>query len=117
MNAISLQAADLLVTAASITTLDANDAVFAPGAIAVQGERIAAVGPADVVAARYSAAKRIDAPECHLFPGLINTHTHLYQTLLKGLGDDMPLIAWLQALTMPTIPHLDGETCYVAAAL
>jgi len=112
-----LTPADLLVTAASITTLDPNNAVYSPGAVAVQGDRIAAIGPRDEVTAGYSAAKRIDAADCHLFPGLINTHTHLYQTMLKGLGDDMPLIAWLQALTLPTIPHLDAEICYYAAAL
>ena len=108
---------DLLVTAAGLITVDPQDTVFAPGAVATLGERIVAVGPVDEVIANHTAAKRIDAPECFVFPGLINTHTHLYQTLLKGLGDDMPLLAWLEALTLPTIPHLDDEACYLAAAL
>ena len=52
-----------------------------------------------------------------IFPGLVDTHTHLYQTLLKGLGDDLPLMEWLDACTLPSIPHLTPRMCYVAAAL
>lgn len=109
--------ADLLVTAASVITLDASDTVYAPGAIAVRGERIAAVGPVEEITGRYQASRRIDAPRCHVFPGLINTHNHLWQTLLKGLGDDLPLIDWIEALLVPTIPLLDERLCYLGAAL
>ncbi len=108
---------DLLVTAASVVTLDRADAIHAPGGIAVRGDRIVATGPAEVVAGRYAATKRIDAPACHAFPGLINTHNHLWQTMLKGLGDDMPLIEWIERLLVPTMPLLDDETCYLGAAL
>ena len=52
-----------------------------------------------------------------VFAGLVDTHTHLYQTLLKGLGDDLPLMEWLDACTLPSIPHLTPRRCYVAAAL
>ncbi|MFN8525700.1 MAG: amidohydrolase [Chloroflexota bacterium] len=108
---------DLLVTAAGIVTQDAQDHIFSPGALAVRGDRVLAVGPAGDVASRYQAAKTIDAAGCYVFPGLINTHNHLWQTLLKGLGDDMPLIAWIEALLVPTIPLLDDEASYAAAAL
>lgn len=109
---------DLLVTAGGVITLDARNAVHAPGAIAVRGDRIIAVGPADELAARFpTPARRIDAPACYAFPGLINTHTHLWQTLLKGLGDDMPLIAWIERLLLPTLPLLDPEACYLGAVL
>lgn len=114
---MSPERCDLLVTAASVTTLDDADTVHAPGALAVRGDRIVAVGPTDEVAGRYEAAKRIDAPRCHAFPGLINTHNHLWQTMLKGLGDDMPLIEWIDRLLVPTMPLLDDEICYLGAAL
>ena len=108
---------DLLVSAAGVATVDPDDTVHAPGAVAVRGDRIVAVGPADQLSAQYRPTRRIDAPECWVFPGLINTHTHLWQTLLKGLGDDMPLIDWIEALLLPTLPHLDDETAYLGAAL
>jgi 5-methylthioadenosine/S-adenosylhomocysteine deaminase len=107
----------LLVTCGGLVTLDDEQRVLRPGAIAVQGERVVAVGAPEEVAARYPAARRIDAPECYAFPGLINTHNHLWQTMLKGLGDDLPLIAWIEALLLPTIPLLDETVCYLGAAL
>jgi len=109
--------ADLLVTAASIVTVDPADTVHTPGALAVAGDRIVAVGPIDQVAEQVTAARRIDAPQSFVFPGLINTHNHLWQTLLKGLGDDMGLIDWIQALLLPTMPLLDDELCYLGACV
>ena len=114
---MSAERCDLLVTAASVVTLDRDDAIHAPGAIAVRGDRIVAAGPADDVAVRYDPTKWIDAPRCHAFPGLVNTHNHLWQTMLKGLGDDMPLIEWIDRLLVPTMPLLDDEACYLGAAL
>src|SRR5207253_1423518 len=69
------------------------------------------------IADRYAASRSIDATGMLIFPGLVDTHTHLYQTLLKGLGDDLPLMDWLDACTLPSIPHLTPRMCYVAAAL
>ena len=109
---------DLLVTAAGVITVDPDDTIHTPGGLAVQGDRIVAVGPPDEILAHYpNPKKRIDAPACYVFPGLIDTHTHLWQTLLKGLGDDMPLIAWIEALLLPTLPQLDEEAAYLGAVV
>jgi 5-methylthioadenosine/S-adenosylhomocysteine deaminase len=79
--------------------------------MAIEGERIVAIGQDG------PAARTIDATGQFIFAGLVDTHTHLYQTLLKGLGDDLPLMEWLDACTLPSIPHLTPRMCYVAAAL
>ena len=109
---------DLLVTAAGVVTVDPNDTILRPGAIAVSGEKIVAVGTPEQLAQTYAPAKRIDAPACWIFPGLINTHNHLWQTMLKGLGDDMGLIDWIQTLLAPTMPqtHVAGERMFVGYA-
>ena len=44
-----------------------------------------------------------------VMPGMINTHTHLFQTLLKGLGDDMELKSWFTCMTGPSAVHLTAE--------
>src|SRR5215212_5363442 len=108
---------DLLVTAAGVVTVDSSDTILRPGAVAVSGERIVAVGSPDDLARAYAPKKRIDAPACWIFPGLINTHNHLWQTMLKGLGDDMGLIAWIQTLLSPTMPLIDDEAAYLGSAL
>lgn len=108
---------DLLITAGGVVTVDPNDTILRPGAIAVSGEKIVAVGAPDELARAYAPGKRIDAPACWIFPGLINTHNHLWQTMLKGLGDDMGLIDWIQTLLVPTMPLIDDELAYLGSAL
>jgi 5-methylthioadenosine/S-adenosylhomocysteine deaminase len=43
----------------------------------------------------------INAQKHAVIPGLVNAHTHLYQTLLRGLRDDLRLDAWIQKIIFP----------------
>jgi len=61
------------------------------GDVLVEGGRVAAVG--DV---RGSADTVIDCTDCAVLPGLINTHHHVANTLLRGVADDVPLEAMLE---------------------
>jgi len=108
---------DLLVLGATIVTARPDGLVIDNGAIAVSGDRIVDIGPRDALEPGYSAARTLAVDGALVFAGLVDTHTHLYQTLLKGLGDDLPLMEWLDACTLPSIPHLTPRMCYVAAAL
>jgi 5-methylthioadenosine/S-adenosylhomocysteine deaminase len=108
---------DLLVLGGSLVTGRTDGLVVRDGALAVADGTLVAVGPRTEVETHYSAARMLSADGMLVFPGLVDTHTHLYQTLLKGLGDDLPLMDWLDACTLPSIPHLTPRMCYVAAAL
>ncbi len=59
----------------------------------------------------------IDAEGKVLIPGLVNTHTHLSMSLMRGLADDLPLDIWLNDHIWPVEAHLEGEHCYVGALL
>ena len=109
--------ADLLILGGTIVTARPDGLVISDGALAIRGEHIVAIGPRSDIQHTYSAPRSLDATHHLVFPGLVNTHTHLYQTLLKGLGDDLPLMDWLDACTLPSIPHLTPRMCYVAALL
>jgi len=112
------QPVDLLITGGTVVTAAPDGAIVPDAGLAIQGSHIVAIGPRADIEARYQPAGRtIEATGKIVFPGLVNTHTHLYQTLLKGLGDDLPLMQWLAACTQPSIPHLTPQLCYVAAAL
>jgi len=74
---------------------------FAPGAVAVQGDSIAAVGPEADLKSRYTASTVVDCEGKVLMPGLINAHTHVPMTLLRGLADDLRLDVWLMGYMMP----------------
>ena len=50
-----------------------------------------------------------------LIPGLVNTHTHLSMTLMRGLADDMPLDTWLNNYIWPVEAELNSEYCYAGA--
>lgn len=59
----------------------------------------------------------IDADGKVLIPGLVNTHTHLPMSLMRGLADDLPLDKWLNDHIWPVESNLEGEHCYVGALL
>lgn len=60
---------------------------------------------------------KIDASGQILIPGLINTHTHLPMTLLRGYGDDLGLTEWLQTRIWPVEAKLSAESVKPGAEL
>ncbi len=92
---------DLLLTNATVLTMDEQMHQYDPGAVAVQGDQIVAVGLESELRERFSAKQVIDCGGKVLMPGLINAHTHVPMTLLRGLADDLRLDVWLMGYMMP----------------
>jgi len=96
---------DLLVTNATIVTMDAPRRVINDGAIAVNGDTIAFVGSLSDLRARsakgLNVKQTIDAKGKLIIPGLINGHTHIPMVLLRGLIDDVTLDDWLRKYIFP----------------
>ena len=93
--------ADTLFTNALVLTMDENLRQYFPGAVVVQGDSIVAVGNEDEIKQEYSASETIDCGGRILMPGLVNAHTHVPMTLLRGLADDLRLDVWLMGYMMP----------------
>ncbi|MCW7947182.1 N-ethylammeline chlorohydrolase [Streptomyces hygroscopicus] len=90
---------DLLVHGGDVLTVDDAGTVVPDGAVAVRDGAILAVGPAEELRARYRTdgdGTDIDARGCLVLPGLVNTHTHLAMTLLRGRADDVSLQGFLE---------------------
>src|SRR5207249_5503487 len=87
-----------LLINATLLTLDRSFTIHRSGAVAIAGDSIAAVGPG---AETYIAAQTIDCTGRVVMPGLINAHTHVPMTLLRGLADDLRLDVWLMGYMMP----------------
>ena len=102
----------LLLKAAWVLPLTPENEIFAPGAVAVRGAHLAAVGPLEEVADRFAAARVLDYPRGLILPGLINAHTHAAMALFRGLADDLPLEEWLQNHIFPAERHLDYDFVY-----
>jgi 5-methylthioadenosine/S-adenosylhomocysteine deaminase len=97
----SPQAASLVITGGTVITADDQRRILAPGALAVSGTDIVAVGTPEEIAGRYRAAQTIDATGQVVLPGLINTHTHAPMVLYRGLGNDLNLQDWLTKYIFP----------------
>jgi 5-methylthioadenosine/S-adenosylhomocysteine deaminase len=74
---------------------------YEPGAVALQGDHILAAGGETEILQSYNAIERIDCGGKVVMPGLVNAHTHIPMTLLRGLADDLRLDVWLQGYMMP----------------
>lgn len=92
---------DLIIRDATVVTMDGTSRVIENGAVAIKGERIIAVGATSEIAAKYTAARTINAAGKVVMPGLINTHTHVPMVLFRGIADDLVLMEWLQKYIFP----------------
>ena len=95
------QSAELLLVNALLLTMDDEMHQYEPGAVAISGETILAAGDETEVRKEYTAAKVVDCGGKVLMPGLVNAHTHVPMTLLRGLADDLRLDVWLMGYMMP----------------
>jgi 5-methylthioadenosine/S-adenosylhomocysteine deaminase len=93
--------ADYLLTNAIVLTMDEELNQYDPGALAISGESILAAGPEDEIKQSFKADEIIDCEGKVVMPGLINAHTHVPMTLLRGLADDLRLDVWLMGYMMP----------------
>ncbi len=95
------QTVDTLLVNALVLTMDEQYTQYEPGAVAIRGDSIIAVGTESELRQQFSAAQTIDCGGKVLMPGLVNAHTHVPMTLLRGLADDLRLDVWLMGYMMP----------------
>ncbi len=96
-----METVDFLFTNAIVLTMDADFHQYDPGALAVLGDHIVAVGPEEKILSTFTSNQMINCGHKVLMPGLINAHTHVPMTLLRGLADDLRLDVWLMGYMMP----------------
>ncbi len=107
--------ADLLIrNARLLATLDAGRRELPGGWVAIDGGTIVAVGGSTDV--EPAATETIDAGDCLVTPGLINTHHHIFQNLTRAYPPmtDKPLFGWLQSL-YPLWRAIDEEAVHASA--
>jgi len=105
--------ADILIKGALVGTQDAERRIFANGAVAIEGNKIVAIGPSAEVEKAYPAKKVIDAGGKIVMPGLICTHTHMPSVV----GHNMPVDyskfhAFMDLLTKWWWPDIEEATTY-----
>lgn len=101
----------LIKNAKAIVTVDDDDTIFRDANILIEGGEIKCIGPQN-----WDADRVIDASGCFVYPGLVNTHHHLYQTFTRNLPlvQKMELFPWLVTL-YEIWRGLDDDSIYYSA--
>lgn len=102
----------LLLTGATIVSCDAKDRVHR-GDLLIRDGRIAAIGKLEAP----RGVRRLDVSDRIVLPGLVMTHVHLCQALLRGMADDLPLLSWLADRIWPLEAAHDERTLRTSAEL
>ena len=97
--------------------LPMSAAAIEHGAVAVDGQRIAGVGPRSEIVARFPGAHVESLAEAAILPGLYNTHTHLELTALRGYleKEENDFFAWLRKLTIARLERMTPDDIRVSA--
>lgn len=108
--------ASTLLRGGAVVTVDDSFTVHEPGWVLIERDVISAVGAGEPPpAVTASAARTIDATGGAVMPGMVNAHTHLFQTFFRGLADDRALLDWLRDCIWPGAVHFDTESARLAA--
>ncbi len=107
----------MLFTNATVITMNPTRDIITNGAVAVTGNRIVAVGKSDALRQQYHEDDVIDVQGRLILPGLIDTHVHLAQALIRSCADDMSLIQWLCERVWVLQGNFTEDDGYVSARL
>ena len=101
---------DTLIEARWVIPIHPAGLVLEDHCVAVNAGRIVAVLPSADARAKYVAAEHVMLADHALIPGLINLHTHAAMSLMRGYGDDLPLMTWLKERIWPAeAKHVSAE--------
>ncbi len=103
----------ILIKNAEIITQNPAEEILT-GDVLIEENQIVAIGQ---IPAGEQADKVIDATGKTLFPGFVQTHIHLCQTLFRGQSDDLELMDWLRKRIWPLEASHDEESNYWSALL
>ena len=107
----------LLIDQLTVVTMDEQRRILTDAAIVIDENSIVAVGKSDELKATYSAAGRLDGHGMVAIPGLIDAHCHADQSLLRGLGDKMHWIPFLDDVVEPYLVKRDPADSVLANSL
>ena len=100
-----MKSVDEIIWARWIVPIEPRGTVLERHGLVIADGRIEAIIAADGIV-RYEAEREIHLPHHVLMPGLVNCHTHAGMNLMRGIGDDMALMPWLEQRIWPTEARL-----------
>jgi 5-methylthioadenosine/S-adenosylhomocysteine deaminase len=107
----------MLYTARYIVTQNETREILENAALLVRGFVIEAIGPAAELKSQFSDEAVEDLGNAVIMPGLINAHTHIPMSFLRGYSDDKSLMDWLYKDIFPAEAKLTPEVVELATLL
>ncbi|KAL4888852.1 hypothetical protein BDV59DRAFT_196087 [Aspergillus ambiguus] len=107
----------MLYTHATIITVDSSRRIVNDGALRVRDDTIVDLGKTEALRSKYPEDEEYDLSGRIVIPGLISTHMHTAQTLLRGTADDLELVSWLCERIWVLQGNFTAEDGYAAARL
>ena len=108
---------DVIVKADYLVSCNEKDQVMKDAAVYVSDGKIVAIGNKREIEQNYSASQIIDGKNKILMPGLVNTHSHSVQSLLRGKADDLALLDWLKTVVLPGEARFTADEVYTSSLL
>ena len=99
------------------TQLFADGSFHAGWGLLVADGVVESAGPLGAVESVASDVEVVELPDRAIVPGTVSTHTHSFQYLMRGFGDDLPFLEWRSAGLYKYSLGLDAEGLYTGALL
>jgi cytosine/adenosine deaminase-related metal-dependent hydrolase len=109
--------ASILIEDGIVVTNDSRRRVLGRGSVMVEDGRIAGIGDSSTLRKNHRVEETISAKGMAVIPGLVDTHIHLAQGLLRGCADDLSLVDWLRERVWPLQGAFTAEDGRVSAEL
>ncbi len=107
---------DTLIIHAHMFTMQGDGVGYiADGAMAIEGDKITAVGTTSDLTQQYDAKELIDATDHALLPGLVDAHMHTPLAIARGVAQDVA--NWMQKGLAPYARHLTNEAMVAGTQL
>jgi 5-methylthioadenosine/S-adenosylhomocysteine deaminase len=107
-----METVDILIEHGTLLTLNAQRQIITDGAVAIRGDRIAAVGKTADLRSRFKGRKVIDASRRMVMPGLVDGHAHLGEIARGLIPDTLKTSDWLKFWCYPYMAAITEEDEY-----
>ena len=105
-------ASRILISGATVITMDEKLGDIAAADLLIEDDRIAAIEPAGRIA--KDGVEVVDAKNCIIIPGLVNTHMHTWQTALRSIASNWTLLEYFKKMHAGLATVFQPEDMYIA---
>jgi len=108
---------NIIVEGKYVVTMEDERRIIKNGSVVIEGDTIVDIGKSTEMKKIHSADRILGGKKCMVIPGLVDVHSHAFQCLFRGLGDDMPVEEWVDKSIFPLSKFATKEDFYWAAKL